>query len=155
MWNLQVASLGRIIEAMENDFDSDIQEVRDLAIFGQMSDEDKIAFSERMDQISRVPGKLRLGRKEVSRKEFIGVVNHAFDLIGGVPRLALWADANPDKFYNLWAKVNNGPQNKDVAEKIQIELSIGRNSTLDNVTVSSTGQVLDVSDAEVINDVND
>jgi hypothetical protein len=30
---------------------------------------------------------------------------HAFELIGGVPRLALWADRNPDKFYPLLARM--------------------------------------------------
>lgn len=29
----------------------------------------------------------------------------AFELIGGVPRLALWADRNPDKFYPLFARL--------------------------------------------------
>lgn len=29
----------------------------------------------------------------------------AFDIIGGVPRLALWADKNPDKFYPLFARM--------------------------------------------------
>jgi hypothetical protein len=29
----------------------------------------------------------------------------AFQLIGGVPRLALWADKNPTQFYNLYAKL--------------------------------------------------
>jgi len=29
----------------------------------------------------------------------------AFDIIGGVPRLALWADRNPDKFYPLLARM--------------------------------------------------
>jgi hypothetical protein len=29
----------------------------------------------------------------------------AFELIGGVPRLALWADQNPSKFYPLFSKM--------------------------------------------------
>ena len=29
----------------------------------------------------------------------------AFDIIGGIPRLALWADRNPDKFYPLYARL--------------------------------------------------
>lgn len=29
----------------------------------------------------------------------------AFTMIGGVQRLALWANANPDKFYPLYAKL--------------------------------------------------
>ena len=30
---------------------------------------------------------------------------HAFDLIGGVPRLALWADKNPTAFFSLYSKL--------------------------------------------------
>jgi len=30
---------------------------------------------------------------------------HAFELIGGIPRLAHWAHANPDKFYQLYSKL--------------------------------------------------
>jgi len=30
---------------------------------------------------------------------------HAFDLIGGVPRLAIWADRNPDKFYAIFGRM--------------------------------------------------
>lgn len=30
---------------------------------------------------------------------------HAFELIGGVPRLALWADRNPDKFYAIFGRM--------------------------------------------------
>lgn len=29
----------------------------------------------------------------------------AFDIIGGIPRLAIWADANPDKFFALYARM--------------------------------------------------
>lgn len=30
---------------------------------------------------------------------------HAFELIGGIPRLAHWAHSNPDKFYQLYSKL--------------------------------------------------
>jgi hypothetical protein len=30
---------------------------------------------------------------------------HAFELIGGIPRLAHWAHTNPDKFYQLYSKL--------------------------------------------------
>jgi hypothetical protein len=30
---------------------------------------------------------------------------HAFELIGGIPRLAHWAHSNPDKFYALYSKL--------------------------------------------------
>lgn len=30
---------------------------------------------------------------------------HAFELIGGIPRMAMWAHQNPDKFYSLYSKL--------------------------------------------------
>jgi len=30
---------------------------------------------------------------------------HAFEMIGGIPRLAHWAHTNPDKFYQLYSKL--------------------------------------------------
>jgi hypothetical protein len=38
------------------------------------------------------------------KQRFLQATNEVFDLIGGVPRYALWADQNPDKFYSLFAK---------------------------------------------------
>lgn len=42
----------------------------------------------------------------------------AFELIGGVPRLALWADRNPSKFYAMFSKMIpstvQGNINKDI-----------------------------------------
>lgn len=31
-------------------------------------------------------------------------MHSAFEIIGGVNRLALWANANPEKFYPLWTR---------------------------------------------------
>jgi hypothetical protein len=31
-------------------------------------------------------------------------IRHAFDLIGGIPRLAHWAHLNPGDFYKIWAR---------------------------------------------------
>jgi len=40
-----------------------------------------------------------------SRNDVVGAFQQAFDIIGGTSRLALWANANPDKFYPLYAKL--------------------------------------------------
>lgn len=40
-----------------------------------------------------------------SRMDVVNAFSTAFEMIGGVPRLALWANANPDKFYPLYAKL--------------------------------------------------
>ena len=49
---------------------------------------------------------LRVPRNtQVSRKAVINAFVNAFELIGGVPRLALWAHSNPRDFYKLYARL--------------------------------------------------
>lgn len=52
----------------------------------------------------RIP---RVSRKNngFSREDVVGAFQSAFEIIGGVNRLALWANANPDKFYPLYSKL--------------------------------------------------
>ena len=35
----------------------------------------------------------------------VSAFHQCFELVGGVPRLALWADANPGDFYKLYARL--------------------------------------------------
>ncbi len=46
----------------------------------------------------------------------------AFEMIGGVPRLALWADQNPTKFYTLYSKLV--PATAEIHEKRDITLTL-------------------------------
>lgn len=46
----------------------------------------------------------------------------AFDMIGGVPRLALWADQNPTKFYTLYSKLV--PATAEINTKKDITVTI-------------------------------
>lgn len=52
------------------------------------------------DGVSRV----RLPR-EVDRRRVANAFEDAFELIGGVPRLALWADKHESAFYKLYARL--------------------------------------------------
>lgn len=40
-----------------------------------------------------------------SRGDVVNAFHNAFVMIGGVSRLALWANKNPDKFYPLYARL--------------------------------------------------
>jgi hypothetical protein len=40
-----------------------------------------------------------------SRNDVVNAFTSAFEIIGGINRLALWANANPDKFYPLYSKL--------------------------------------------------
>jgi hypothetical protein len=41
----------------------------------------------------------------VTRKAIINAFQHTFEMIGGVSRFALWADANPSDFYKLYSRL--------------------------------------------------
>lgn len=52
----------------------------------------------------RIP---RVSRKSngFNRNDVVNAFVSAFEVIGGIDRLALWANANPDKFFPLYAKL--------------------------------------------------
>lgn len=60
------------------------------------------ALSER--PAPRIP---KISRKAdgFNRADVVNAFVSAFEIIGGVNRLALWANANPDKFFPLYAKL--------------------------------------------------
>jgi hypothetical protein len=47
----------------------------------------------------------------------------AFELIGGIPRLAHWAHQNPDKFYSLYSKLIPTQITGEGGGAIKVELS--------------------------------
>lgn len=43
--------------------------------------------------------------REVKRQRVVNAFHDAFELIGGVPRLAHWADSHPTDFFKLYARL--------------------------------------------------
>lgn len=43
--------------------------------------------------------------RELKRERVVHAFQEAFELIGGVPRLAHWADQSPSAFYKLYARL--------------------------------------------------
>jgi len=43
--------------------------------------------------------------KEFNRKQVVNAFQNAFELIGGTPRLALWAHKNEKEFYKLYSRL--------------------------------------------------
>ena len=76
----------------------DLQKMLDLGLIGD-----------------RVPAPLRTQKAARAFQQ-------AFELIGGVPRLALWADRNPDKFYTLYSKLV--PQTAEVEVKGEFKFDV-------------------------------
>lgn len=75
-------------------------------------------------------------------RQFIeNAFNACFDLIGGVPRLAVWADQNPAEFYKLYAKLMPEAQKgQQQATQINITNNIAR-SPLDDATFADAHTV--------------
>jgi hypothetical protein len=55
--------------------------------------------------IEASPEPLRLKPRNFTRKQVAEAFTHAFEMIGGVPRLALWAHQHPTDFFKLYAKL--------------------------------------------------
>jgi len=61
-----------------------------------------------------------------SRTDVVNAFNSAFELIGGVPRLATWAHENPGDFYRIYGKLLPSQSQNIVGDdgKLKIELAI-------------------------------
>lgn len=47
----------------------------------------------------------RLTAQALRRADVVTAFHTAFQMIGGVPRLALWADKNPGDFYKMYSRL--------------------------------------------------
>lgn len=90
----------------------------------------------------------KLPRTGATREQIKDTFNTAFELIGGVPRLAIWANDNPDKFYSLWARLQGNSSQPTAPAKMIVE-HVLRRSKLDEVTIDEHGRVLDSSSTTV------
>ncbi len=55
------------------------------------------------------------------KKRAAEAFQQAFDLVGGIPRLALWADKNPSAFFALYSKLIPATVTAEVNATIKIE----------------------------------
>lgn len=47
----------------------------------------------------------KITKKEFAKQKVMDAFHDAFDIIGGVPRLAYWAHQNPTEFFKLYGKM--------------------------------------------------
>ncbi|MDB4312218.1 hypothetical protein N9937_02185 [bacterium] len=76
-----------------------------------------------LTQLATQPGtKVTIPRaaNTVRRKQVIEAFSDAFTLIGGTPRLAIWADENPTEFYRLYSKLMPKEQTGEVNHEVKI-----------------------------------
>tara|TARA_R110000868_G_scaffold15596_4_gene70934 strand:- start:2876 stop:3265 length:390 start_codon:yes stop_codon:yes gene_type:complete len=55
-----------------------------------------------------------------NRAQIVQAFDNAFHLIGGTPRLALWADENPKEFFKLYAKLLPSQSTSSLGESTDI-----------------------------------
>lgn len=75
--------------------------------------EDEVPYSPTAERLRPLGGLASSGNgvsrvsvpRDVSRKAIVQAFQDAFELIGGVPRLAHWADEHPSDFYKLYARL--------------------------------------------------
>ena len=74
-------------------------------------------YSETMGEIANSP--IKAIPRGVSRAEVVAAFQKSFEMIGGVPRMAVWADENPSEFYKLYAKLlpSQSSQSLDAANE--------------------------------------
>jgi hypothetical protein len=68
-----------------------------------------LEYSDQLDDFLSEAAKVakninRVPRKVAQRERFMQALAEAFEIVGGVPRLALWADKNQTEFYKLLGK---------------------------------------------------
>lgn len=71
-------------------------------------------MEEQFKQLASRDGEIVVLPRELSRKRVTQAFMDAFELIGGTPRLALWAHTNPTDFYKLYAKLMPSQASKDL-----------------------------------------
>ena len=70
------------------------------------------------------PQRLETVRRSSHRS--LNAVHDAFDLVGGVPRLALWAESNLESFYTkIWNRTIVAQQQMEHSGEITIRAAIG------------------------------
>ena len=82
----------------------EVKEAEEVALTDVITRE---PWEETLSGLATAPGtKITVPRNpSIKREQVVNAFLDAFQLIGGTPRLALWADENPTEFFKLWAKL--------------------------------------------------
>lgn len=70
----------------------------------------------------------------------------AFHLLGGVPGLVNWAERNPDKFYEQFARMSKSRDETTAGNTTINIVSAIPESPLDQVTLDEKGNVIDIDE---------
>lgn len=71
--------------------------------------------------------------QKFSRADVVNAITGVFELIGGVPRFALWAHENPTEYYRIYAKLLPSQQQVTVAHEHSGEIRLHTDAELQDV----------------------
>ena len=86
---------------------------------------------------------------EDSATDVVQLFHGVFELVGGVPRMALWADANYTDFMRLYAKLLPTKVTGGDGGAVRIE-HVLPGSALDAVTIDQHGMVIDAEQVDAV-----
>ena len=84
----------------------------------------------------------------LNRSDVVAAFHRAFEMIGGVPRMALWASQNEDEFYRLYARLLPSATVNIGIQAAPIIMHALRPTALDN----HPGQVIDLKTGLIISE---
>ena len=101
----------------QEDYESDAEVAAKDIVY-----DDKDPYSETAEKCKELSGLAESGNgvsrisvpRELKRQRVVSAFQNAFELIGGVPRLAHWADQHPTDFFKLYARLLPAEASKKV-----------------------------------------
>ncbi|TXH12203.1 MAG: hypothetical protein E6R03_13300 [Hyphomicrobiaceae bacterium] len=84
-----------------------------------------------LDSQEKLP-RLKRERDGFNRADVVNAFQDAFQIIGGTTRLALWANANPEKFFQLYSKLLPSQSQQFVEQTTRTIIHALPPSALDN-----------------------
>lgn len=139
-------------QVAEDDPPSELQQLANELV----SDDAKLAFytavCDQKDQtdLQRLMQQGLFGKKlppQLKGQKAANAFQQAFELIGGVPRLALWADKNPSAFFALYSKMIPSTIKAEVDTTLRIELKYS-NPAFNRQAIDAAHDVVEVIDAK-------
>jgi hypothetical protein len=91
--------------------------------------------------------KLNKASTGLGRAEIVAAFTNAFEMIGGLPRLAVWGDANPTEFYKLYAKL--------LPSSSTIDMTAEQTITVRHKMARPHDYKADITDATTVGDPED
>lgn len=139
-------------QVAEDDPPSELQQLANELV----SDDAKLAFytavCDQKDQtdLQRLMQQGLFGKKlppQLKGQKAANAFQQAFELIGGVPRLALWADKNPSAFFALYSKMIPSTIKAEVDTTLRIVLKYS-NPAFNRQAIDAAHDVAEVIDAK-------